>query len=489
MNKYRWISLLLIVCLLLGGCATRKAPAQLKSSPYLRASGTKVVSAEGQEIKLASKRVVVSTKQTGKQEIEQTLSNKVYNSLTLQFSADLVDCGEQGWSLSTQGEKYLQYAIKQCRAAEKYLLVEFEEYPKQDLAMQDEEKFIQNIASLWGTIAKVLGSEAYFGAYVISNIPRPIVVEEESALTVYEQYLAQICASIRAEDELHMISVAMMPYMKVDKYHAFPAVKDHNFTYVASPEGVEFYTEQNDKKADGIEHLIYPNSFWQNLREAKLYDTIYGSEITTASMDYQTRATHVFTVEQEGLFARIGASVIPDKYGGGELRVLSVRFVECDETGKEKRVIYNLDSSVGTDFEYRGESGFTQMGSVYDDGTAYLESISESTFFYVSNLNIPMEMGKYYQLTVTMKQRGMNSSFECTPAVQLYTCEQYDLFDAEMLKNTCETLFVEAQTVGVPLIFNDIGVSDAVTKEKGKEKYLSDMIAAIDSMGQNYIAY
>lgn len=489
MKKYRWIALLLIVCLLFGGCATRKAPKQLKNSPYLRALGTKVVSADGEEIKLASKRVVVSTKQTGKQEIEQIVSNRLYNSLTLQISADLVDCGEQGWSLSPQGEQYLQYAINQCRAAEKYLLVTFAEYPQQDLAMQDEEKFIQNIASLWGTLAKVLGSEAYLGAYVVSNIPRPIVVEEESALSVYEQYLAQICASIRAEDELHMISVETMPYMKVDKYHAFPAVKDRNFTYVASPEGVQFYTEQNDKKADGIEHLIYPNSFWQNLKEIKLYDTIYGSEITTASTDYQTRATHVIKVEQEGLFARIGASVIPDRYGGGELRVLSVRFVECDETGQEKRVIYNLDSSVGTDFESRGESGFIQMGSVYDDGTAYLESISESSFFYVSDLNIPMEMGKYYQLTVTMKQRGMNSTFECTPAVQLYTCEQHNLFDAEMLKNSCETLFAEAQAVGVPLVFDDIGVSSVVTMEKGKEKYLSDMIAAIESIGQNYIAY
>ncbi len=489
MNKYRWIALILTICLLLGGCASRKAPKQIESSPYLRASGTKVVSAVGKEIKLVSNRVVVSAKQTGKQEIEQILSNKVYNSLTLQFSADLVDCGEQGWYLSAQGEKYLQYATEQCRVSEKYLLVEFGEYPEQYLAMQDEEKFIRNIASLWGKIAKEMSGEAYFASYIISNIPRPIVSEEEEALSVYEQYLAQICASIRTEDELHMISVEMMPYMNVDKYHAFPYVKDHNFTYVASPEGVEFYTEQNDKKADGIEHLIYPNSFWHNLEEVKVEDTIYGSEITTASMDYQTRATHVIKVEQEGLFARIGASVIPDRYGGGELRVLSVRFVECDETGKEKRVIYNLDSSVGTDFECRGESGFTQMGSVYDDGTAYLESISESTFFYVSDLNIPMEMGKYYQLTVTMKQRGMNSDFECTPAVQLYTCEQHNLFDAEMLKNSCETLFAEAQAVGVPLIFNDIGVSNVVTKEKGKEQYLSDMITVIDSIGQNYIAY
>ncbi len=489
MNKYRWISFLCIFCLLMSGCASRKAPAQLKKSPYLRADGTSIVNAEGEQVKLASKRVSVSPKQNGKKEMKEILAQQDVNSLTVQLSADLVDCGEE-WSLSAGAKECLQQAAENCRAAEKYLLVEFAEYPEQHLMWQDEERFLQNVAALWGEIAEVVGDEVYFGAYVISNISRPSAPDEADALSLYEQMLASIIAAIRARDELHMISVEMMtPYMKVDKYHAFPMVKDKNFTYVASVENVDFYTAQSNKAADGIDHLVYPNTFWHNVEDTELEETIYGSEITTASMDYQTRATKVFQVEQEGLFARIGASVLPDENGGGELRVLSVRFVECDESGNEKRVIYNMDSSVGTKFEYQTVNGFADIGSEYDDGTAYLESITEGTFFYVSDLNIPMETGKYYQLTVTMKQRGMNSDFECTPAVELYTCGQYNLFDAQMLKSNCDVLFAEAQKVGVPLIFNEIGVGDNVTKEKGREQYLSDLLSVIDTLGQNYIAY
>ncbi len=491
MKKYRWIALLCILCLILGGCSGRKAPTQLKEAPYLHAQGTTILDANGNEMVVRSKQVILSAEGGDISAVDAALAEDGCNSLTLRIMSDMVDITE-GWVLNTETVDFIKQTMDKCNNASRYLFVEIGEYPEEYNAWYDDSDFNENVITLWTEIAGLLKGEEYLGAYVVNNIPRPGAAETTTALQFYEMLLQQVCQAIRAEDEQQMIAVGMLaPYFPTDDaYHAFPMVEDHNFAYVAPLEDLYFYTEQQAAGADATAHLNYPNNFWHKVGKLNIDETIYGSEITTASMDYQTRATDVFTVAEDGIFARIGANVIPaDSNGGGELRVLSVRFAECDAGGKEKKVIYNMDSSVGVPFEYRVTGGSAGEGSVYDDGTAYLESISDSTFFYVSDLNIPLEKGKYYQLTVTMKQRGMNSGFSCTPAVVTYNCGEYYTLDKTMIENNCNALFVEAEAVGVPLIYNNVGVGEAVTKEKGKEQYLSDVFSAIEALGQSYIAY
>lgn len=487
MKKIRLIATVCIICLLLGGCASRKAPAQIKKSPYLHAVGTTVLDGKNEEIMLASGRVTLSATQENEDLQQEILAKEKYNALTLSLSTDLIDT-DSGASLSKLGREYVQAALGRCTDEGKYLLLEFAEYPDHHYAWQNEEVFLQNVCSLWSEVAELVAGEVYFGAYVINNIPRPASMQGITDLEQYEAFLQKVCDGIREKDADHMISLEMLtPYFESDEYHGFPMVKDRNFSYLAAMTDTDFYTLQTKKEEDGTAHLVYPNSFWYDIEGDEEYEEIIGSKLSTDSIDYQTRATEVFTATKEGTFARIGAIVVPDEYGGGELKVQSIRLAECDEKGKEKSVIYNMDSSVGINFEYNTAQGITNEGSVHDDGTAYLYQISGTTFFYVSNLNIPLETGKHYQLTVTMKQRGMNRSYVCAPAVRLYSCEQHASFDAEYLKKCCDKLFLEASEVGVPLIFNDVGVS-TVAKKRGGEQFLADLVSAITSLKQSYIA-
>lgn len=491
MKKTGWIALLCLICLILGGCSGRKAMTQLKETPFLHARGTTIVDADGNEVAVKSKRITLSMQTGNIDAVQEALAQEGYNALTLRIMSDMIDTDET-WALKEQARDFIIQTMAKCRDASRYLFVEMGEYPEEYFAWYADSDFNDNVIGLWSMLAGLLKEEEYLGAYVVNNIPRPGASEMTTALEFYETLLQQICDAIRLQDKQQMIALGMLtPYLEdEDAYHAFPMVKDRNFAYVAPLEDLNFYTQQQKASADASAHLNYPNTFWYGIDKLNIFETIYGSEITTSSMDYQTRATEVFEVTEEGLFARIGANVIPpDKNGGGELRVLALRFAECDANGKEINLIYNMDSSVGVPFKYHILNGSIGDGSVYDDGTAYLESISGTTFFYISDLNIPLEKGKRYRLTVTMKQRGMNSGFSCTPTVQMFTCDEYSMFGTEMIQNNCNTLFAQAQAVGVPLIYNDVGVDEAVTEEKGKQQFLHDVFSAIDLLDQSYIAY
>ena len=492
MKKTGWIVLVCLLCFLFGGCGGRKAMTQLKQAPFLHAVGTSIMDADGNRVKVKSKRIILSAQTTDIAVVQMALAQEGYNALTLRIMSDMVEDVGETWELKEQTRDFILQTMQKCRETSRYLFVEMGEYPEEYFAWYDDSDFNENVIGLWSALAELMKGEEYLGAYVVNNIPRPGASDTNTALESYETLLQQICDAIRLKDEQQMIVVGMLtPYTpEEDAYHAFPMVKDPNFAYVAPLEDLYFYTQQQKTSADAGAYLNYPNTFWYGVDKINSFETIYGSEISTSSTDYQTRATEVFEATEEGLFARIGTNVIPaDKNGGGELRVLSLRFVECDANGKEINVIYNMDSSVGVPFKYRIMGGSFGDGSVYDDGTAYLESISGTTFFYVSDLNIPLEKGKRYQLTVTMKQRGMNSDFSCTPAVQMFRCEEYRTFDAEMIQNNCNILFAQAQQVGVPLIYNDVGVDETVTEEKGKLQFLHDVFSAIDLLGQNYITY
>jgi len=490
MKKYRWMALVCILCLLLSGCNGRKAAKQLGESNYLHTSGTTLLDAEGQEVRVHSKLITLTMETLDDNAVDAALAEEGYNSLTLRLMSDTVDITE-GWVLQEKAAKFVQNTMEKCTAASRYLFVEIGEYPETYYAWYEDSDFNENVIALWDHLSEMLKGETCLGGYIISNVPRPGSSEEKTALEYYEELLQQIVDAIRSKDAQQMIVIGMMtPYFILDDaYHAFPMIKDANFAFAAPLEDLYFYTRQQAASGEATAHLSYPNNFWHGLSGINMLDAIHGSKINTATMDYQIRATEVFTVEQDGVFARIGANVVPEnENGGGELRVLSVRLTECDADGKEIKTVYNMDSSVGVPFEYRVQGGSTGDGSVYDDGTAYLESISDITFFHVANLHIPLEKGKNYQLTVTMKQRGMTGGFVCTPTVQMYTCEQHFALDRPLIENNCNVLFAEADAVGVPLIYNDLSTDPAVTEEKGRSRFLADAQSVIETLGQNYIA-
>ncbi len=492
MKKIKMIAGLLILCLLFSACSARKAPKQLESSDFLYASDMAIYDKTGQPITLASKRVCVSAATAADmQPVHEALKEQTYNSIELQLAEDLVDSSGDAWVISAAAKQMLQATMESCDKQGKYLLISFSEYPKTYTAWYEGSDFNENVISIWQQLAEIFAKEAYFGAYILNNLPRPGSSEDVTALTYYEQLLQSICDAIRQTDASHLIGIGMMePYLNTeDKYHAFPFVNDVNFAYTAPLGELAYYDAQAKEGSDASAHLTYPNAFWHDVNGISKKDQIIGSDIDLSYTDYQTRATRVFMMEEENAFVRIGAQVTPaDQNGGGELRVWSLRFAECDASGKEQQVLFTMESSVDVPFMCRGTSGTEIEGSVYeDDGSAYLESISEPTFFYVKDLNIPVEKGKYYQLTITMKQRGMNKNFTCAPAVEIYSCDDYNLLDASFVKERCEVLYAEAKAVGVPLIFDGIG-ADPTAENKGGQQYLTDVLAAIKQCNSSYIA-
>ena len=491
MKKIRIISLLLMLCLICSACGARKSDKQLDSSEFLFADGTLVRDASGQQVRLASKRFVLSAEELPTSaQLSAVLADETYNSITLDIKGELIDDSVSPWGVKEEALTVISSALKACSDAEKYLLLDISEYPQDYNAWYENSGFPENVAALWQSLADLVAQEPYFGAYLLSGFPRAGASENKTALSYYEELLQIVCDGIRTKDEYHMIGVgAITPYSEdEDDYLGLPYIKDHNFIYCAPLEELDYYSKQTKESTDGSAHLTYPNDLWHNITGISTQDKITGSDIDLSSTQYQTRATAVFQVEQEGLFARIGANVVPpDQNGGGELRVWSVHFAECDQDGNELNVLYDMQTSVDIPFMCLAASGTLTEGSVYeDDGSAYLESMNEPTFFFVENLNIPVEKDKYYQLTVTMKQRGMNKDFSCAPYVELYSCKNYNTMDVAYLEQYCTELYTEALAVGVPMIFDDIGVT-AAAESKGGEQYMTDLLAAIGMYEQSYI--
>ena len=217
-------------------------------------------------------------------------------------------------------------------------------------------------------------------------------------------------------------------------------------------------------------------------------ERIEGSQIDLGTTEAQTRATPVFKVEEEGAVAKLGVYVAPNaQIGGGEMRVLSLYFTECDQDGNVVKTLYDMQSSVNVPFDFKLSSGTVGNASVYEDGTAYLESIDESLFFYVRDLNVPLEKGKYYQLTVTLKQRNMTENYTCLPAVQLSTVNEYSYLNAQLLEQNCNVLLDEAKAAGVPLMICEMAEMSTLGEEKGIKAYLSDLESIIQTLELSHI--
>ncbi len=485
------VLLLAVVLVLVFGTSHRKAMRQLGDVSVLHADKTTILDGEQKAISLHSKSVVLKSLEFDISEIQRILDNAEHNSVCLQIHGDLIDTSSQVWVLPQELYAQIDDVLERCTKAKKYLLLDIVEYPEQYRAWVEGSDYPQTLASLWGDIAKRYEGEAYLGAYVLDHFARPGASKNDAALTHMETFLQTVCDSIRQNDQLHMIAIGMMaPYMESeDKYHALPFVKDRNFIYTAALEPLDFYDEQSQTSLDGAMHLSYPSTYWQHIVGQDTQDTVIGKSISVDTTESQTVDSGVFQVEADGYFARIGVQVEPaDSEGGGELRIISARMMECDEKGNEKAVLYNMDFSAGVPFDYFGNSGTMGASSVYEaDGSAYLESISEGLFMYVSDLNIPLENGKYYKLSVTVKQRGMRMGYSCSAAVQLYTCTGYDQLNKALMEKSCNALLVEAEKVGVPFLFSDIGVNENVSEEKGKDAFLSDLKAVLKQTGQSFI--
>ncbi len=492
MKKIKTIICLAMICVLFGACAPkRQADKQLKDVPYLHAAKMQILDASGQEIRLASKRFTITDVTTDRTAIIDTLQEERYNSITLDLNGALIDDSALPWKLRDEAETMIDDVMQKCHDAEKYLLIDISEYPKSYYAWYDDSDFKTGVVDVWKQLAEKMASQPYFGAYVLSGLPRTGSAEERTALSFFEEALQTMCDGIRQHDTEHMIAVgAISPYVKdEDAFHGFPLIHDPNFAYCIYPQEMDFFTEQTRADDRGCEHLTYPSTYLITPEKLMPYEEITGSDVNFSSIQYQTRATKVFKIEDEQLFARIGVSVKPpDVDGGGELRVWTVHFAECDQDGKELKVLYDTDTTVDIPFMSIAGSGVLDEGSVYeDDGSAYLESIKESTFFYIKDLNIPVEKGKYYQLTVTMKQRGMNKDFSCAPAVGLYERKEIAAtFDASFVQQYYDTLFAEAEQVGVPLIYEGIGTT-APAQGRGGEQYVQDVKNMILQQQQHYI--
>ncbi len=491
MRRIKIISILLAISLLLTACSGRKAPAQLKESPFLYADGTSLLDASGKQIRLQGKKVEVSAQNPLQEvQLENYLQQQEYNSILLKINGDLIDDSVTPWQMSKKGMQMLTAALNASRRAQKYLFVGIDQYPQEYNAWYEDSDFEENVITVWSEIANAVKEEAYFGGYLLYGYPRPGASEETEALTFYEQILQRICDQLRQIDRYHLLCIGTMtPYLAgEDQYHAFPFVKDHNFMYATSLETLSFYSDQQKTEQDGMAHLTYPGPFWYNVTGVTSLHQIMGSDIDLSYTDYQTRATDVFMVEEENVFARIGAGVVPNSdMGGGELRVWSMRLTQCDENGKEIDIVYDMKTSVDIPFMCDGQSGASYEGSAYEtDGSAYLECVDEPTFFYVKDLNIPLEKGKYYRLSVTMKQRGMNKGSRCAPCVEIYNCKEYDLLDRQLVEKCCTALYDEAARVGVPLLFMEVGATPAADN-KGGQTFAADVISSIDAYQQSYI--
>ncbi|MBR5783086.1 MAG: cellulase family glycosylhydrolase [Clostridia bacterium] len=482
MKKIRIIAIICIVALLVCGCSNRKAMSQLKNVNVLHASGTNVLDGEGNTVYLGGKRLTVAAEEMPTAEDISEVLSENYNALCLRFYGEVIGAD---WRLTESAEAILEEAIKQCTAAKKYLLIDVSQYPEEHSAWYTDSDFAENVASFWQYIAEKMVDEPYFGAYVISNIPRPGMSAERTSLEIFELFLQQLCDGIREVDAEHMIAIGMLtPYLsREDEYHAFPYVKDANFMYLAPLESLSFFADQIQPGMDGAAHLTYPGKYIYNITGVDTREPVVGSSISLSSITDQTRATSVFEVEEDNLMARLGVYVSsPDGSGGGELRVMSLRFVECDDEGNETKVLFDMESSENVPFDFLTDLGESGIGSVYDDGSAYLESIDDSTFFYVRDLYIPLEKGKKYQLTVTMKQRNIPLHFTCSPCVQTYESKGHDYLNAELIEKNCTELLDQAKAVGVPLTIDSAGVSDTVTEEKGRAAYLADLSATFDKL-------
>ena len=490
-RKWSVIALILAVCLVFSSCSARRAEKQLGGSDYLYTHKTEILDAEGQAIHLVSKRFDVTAQHIPTiDELQTALKDAQYNSITLDIYGDMVDDTVSPWALKNEVLDLLEKTISLCDRAEKYLLVDISEYPKDYLSAYEDSEFLPGVISIWQSVAEKMREQKYFGSYILSGFPRIGSSENVTSLTYYEQLLQAICAGIRTKDAEHLITVGIIsPYSEnEDAFRGFPYIKDRNFAYCAANEALDFFSKQTKEGTDGSVHLTYPNTLQYNVSDVTVEETVLGSDINFASTQYQTRATAVFEVEGENQFARLGVCVMPpDENGGGELRVWEMRFVECDAEGNELNVLYDMKSSKDIPFGCLSASGLLTDGSVYaDDGSAYLESINETTFFMVNQLNIPVQKGKHYQLTVTMKQRSMNKNFTCAPQVQLCSAKSYNTLDASYLEQCCNELFDEAKAVGVPIIFDDIGIS-AQAESKGGKQYMEDLLSIIQNQEQHCI--
>lgn len=481
MKRIRILAALCILLFLFSGCDRRKAIKQLQSSDFLHANGTDIVNVSGEKVSLSLQTVTVG--QQSPEKVKERIS-AISDDVMLRLGEQEIDISGE-WKLSERGKNMISTALASLSKG-KYCVIGWQEYPDSFSAWYEDSDFEDGVISLWTDVAVFCKDEKTVAAFAVDNLPFPGASESESALTIFQTFLQRVSDGIRSVDAEHMLLIGTVSSaLDVVEYNGFPYIKDANFSYITKPDRLEYYCKQQAKN-ETPPHLCYPNEYWTGIEGLEIRKMIIGSDIDFSSIDYQTRATEVFEVEDEGLFCRLGAFVMPENSdGGGEARILSVKFAECDDDGEELKTICDIPSSVGIPFTVADAAGVESDGSVYEDGTAYLESILDESHFYVSNLNIPLQKGKKYQLTVTMKQRGMNKRFRCAPAVFTFGCKNHAVLDKSYLSQYFGSLFTEAKTVGVPLIYDDI-LPVQTGADIGADAFYKDAVSVITELGQHY---
>ena len=385
----------------------------------------------------------------------------------------------------------LQKAFELADQYKKYIIINISEYPLAYSAWYEDSSFQSGLVSLWGEIAALCKEERYLAAYELGHVTRPTDDENHKSLYYWEALWQSAADSIRQADSEHILLIGTLsPTVPSDEYGGFPYIKDRNFMYCADMWQFQFYTQQTHLVTEEAipAHLIYPNAFWLDIQNKTAVDEVNSENISFATMEYQTVVTEPFQAAEDGLYCNIGAYEEPaNENGGGELRIRELTLYECDASGKELSTVYRLDSTVGVPFYYLDTNGNNGDASVYEDGTAYLESIDVPTYFFVRDLNIPLEKDKHYKLSVTMKQRGMSSGFKAKACLYIQSCEKHSQFDKQYLTDKMEACFEQANRVGVPILFTGLGVlNDSVTEKKGAGAFLKDATDIVKELGQSY---
>lgn len=487
MKKIKWVAQTVLLVLLLTGCSNRKALRGLKESAFLYTKGQTVVNGE-QDFRFTAQDVLFENDLSAAlKSADEILQKEGVNSIRLCLAGAAISLDEGG--LSDSAQSLIQKILTLCAEKNKFLIVNISEYPEEYSAWYEDSDFQTQVGDLWANIAEKYAQEKYLGAYELGSVPRPTA----QAVSELEKFWQAVADAIRKKDAEHLLIVdKLTPVLSEDEYGGFPYIRDRNFMYAADVENFEFYTQQMHlvtEEETVPANLIYPNRFWYNLSEEQPENEAESESISFATTDYQSVTTEIYHAEGERLYCNIGAYVEPKNAdGGGELRVGALELVECDAQGKKLQTLYRLDSTAGVAFYYYNADGDVGDGLAYEDGSAYLESISTSTNFYVKDLNIPLEDGKYYQLTVTMKQRGMNSGFKAKAYMEIRSCTGHNEFDRTYLTESLTALNDQAKSVGVPILFTGLSVSEEVKhNQKGTPIFENDVEQAVAQLSAGYV--
>lgn len=467
MSKKRMLCLVLAVLLLFSGCSSaRGSYRQLKSSPFLHAKEDKLLSSDGKEISL---KIFPAEPDDFAKQISFAKQNG-YNMISLELPyTDIAD----NWKLTDSGISTIKNLLSMAEQSDLLLSFAIDTEDTDNIWVAESD----SLAALWGEVALLCKEENALGAYNVSFSYRPQVTDQTSSLSIYEKVLQKIAKRIRKSDPSHLILVSQIPQYAqgVDSYYGLPALKDKNFAYVTELQNVEFYTAQQSTEKV-YDFLCYPNSFCTQA-EGEVYLGGYeGASLDVAiQRTPQVIATNLIKIpaNDKEQYAEVGIDLTTD--GGGEVWIDTLKVEQFDANDALEKTVVDIDNTKGLDF-VRFDSPERDVVSEPDEdsGTCYIPYISENSIFTLKDLKLPVESGKQYKVTLTVRQLRMQSGQTLKAGFHLFEADKRSAFDKDFLLQSLQVVKAESDAVKVPLIISGINLSEGVTNEKGRETFIKD---------------